>query len=116
MISSKRKRSKPRGYLILLRSALYVHAKDLLSLGCINRASLSASAAVQALVSVDHVLAVLLGNCIYGASVSASAASDAIVRNLVCHWKYTSVKIVCYILSHLSEKRNSFLKKSYKIL
>ena len=44
-----------------------------------------ASAAVDASVSVDNVLAVTLGNCVYGAAISASAASDALVRNYVCH-------------------------------
>ena len=48
-------------------------------------ASVSARAAAYALVSVDNVLAVTLGNATGGATLSASATSDALVRNLVCH-------------------------------
>ena len=53
--------------------------------GSAYRAGASASAAANAGVSVDNVLAVTLGNCVYRTSLSASAASDAIVRNYVCH-------------------------------
>lgn len=57
-----------------------------LSLGrSANRAGACASAAANASVSVDNVLAVTLGNCVYRTSLSASAASDAIVRNYICH-------------------------------
>ena len=53
--------------------------------GSAYRAGASASAAANAGVSVDNVLAVTFRNCLNGALSSASAASDAIVRNYVCH-------------------------------
>ena len=52
---------------------------------CSNRASACSRTARNALVSVDNVLAVTLGNATGGATLSASATSDALVRNLVCH-------------------------------
>ena len=57
----------------------------LLSLGSLNGASVCARAAVDALVSVDLVLAVSLVDSLGGAVLSASAAGDAIIANLVCH-------------------------------
>ena len=53
--------------------------------GSANRAGVCTRAASNALVCVDNVLAISLGNARYGASVSASAASNALVSNLVCH-------------------------------
>ena len=58
---------------------------ELLSLGSIHRAGVSASAAIDALVSVDYVYAVTFRDCFSGAVLSASAAGNAIIRNLVCH-------------------------------
>ena len=58
---------------------------ELVSLRSVNRASVCAGAAVDALVSVDYVLAVALSDSLSGAVLSASAARDAIVGNLVCH-------------------------------
>ncbi len=54
-------------------------------------ASICASAAGDALVSVNNELAVTLGNASYGATVSTCTARDAFVRNLVCHIKNTSI-------------------------
>jgi hypothetical protein len=77
---------KGEGYhppaLILLRLI-----SKLFSLGSANRANSFASAAVEALVSVDNVLAVLFRNSSYGAFAFASAASETFVNiNLVCHY------------------------------
>lgn len=58
---------------------------ELLSLGSIYRAGVSASAAINALVSVDYVCTVTLGDGFNRAVLSASAAGNAIIRNLVCH-------------------------------
>ena len=60
--------------------------------GSTNGASRSASAAIDAIVSVDHELAVLFGNSGNGAFVSASAASDAFIRNLISHSMYLLFK------------------------
>ena len=57
----------------------------LLSLSCRNRARVSAGTAINALVSVDLVLAVTLVDSFSGAVLCAVAARDAIVRNDVCH-------------------------------
>jgi hypothetical protein len=50
-----------------------------------NRAGTGAGAAIDAIVLIDNVLAVLFGDAAYGALVSASAAGDALIGNLVCH-------------------------------
>ena len=49
------------------------------------RTSVCARTAADALVSVDYVLAIALGDAAGGASVCASATADAFVRNFVCH-------------------------------
>ena len=60
--------------------------KDVLCfLGSTNRASLRASAAADANVCIDLVLAITLSNCLYGASLNASAAGYAIISNFVSH-------------------------------
>lgn len=63
----------------------------LFSLGSINRASTCTSAALDALICVDLVLTVCFSDAAYGTFVSTSTTSDAIIRNLICHFKYTSV-------------------------
>ena len=63
-------------------------------------ASVSARAAAYALVSVDNVLAITLGNATGGACISASATSDAFIRNLKCHNSKPPFSFgVTYILS-----------------
>ena len=59
----------------------------LLSNGSGYGASLCASAALDAFVSVNFVLAIAFLDSSYGTCVCASAASDAIVCDLVCHVK-----------------------------
>ena len=54
-------------------------------LGSADGAGFRAGAAVDALFSVDFVLAVAFGNGFDGALGRASAASDAGVSNFVCH-------------------------------
>ena len=93
-------------------SAFYVWA-ELVSLGSLNRASICARAAVNALVGIDNVLAVLLADSLNRALLSASAASDAIISNLVCHCD-TSVSCCGYIVSQIYQKENRFCKKSLK--
>ena len=56
--------------------------------GSTYRAGISASAALNALVSVDYILAVTLRNAAGGASVSASTASNAIIIDLESHGFY----------------------------
>ena len=57
---------------------------------CANRASASASAAVNTSVRVDDVLAVALRNRANRALTCAGTAADASARNYVCHGKSTS--------------------------
>ena len=64
---------------------------ELLSLGSIHRAGVSASAAIDALVSVDYVYAVTLRNSLYRTLSCTCAAADAIFVNLECHGYSTSV-------------------------
>ena len=68
----------------------------------------SASAAVNAGVSVDFVLAVAFADAAQGASVCANAAADASVGDNICH--SDTSKIDCMsILSCFSEKANEIL-------
>jgi len=48
-------------------------------------AGTSASTALDALFSVDLVLAVSLGDSFYGAGRCASATADASITNYICH-------------------------------
>ena len=59
-----------------------------LGLGSGNGADVSASAAVDAQIGIDLVLAVTLGDSVHRAALSASAASDASIGNLVSHDSY----------------------------
>ena len=52
---------------------------------CANRTSACASAALNALVGVDYVFAVALGDTTYGALALASTTSEAIIVNFVSH-------------------------------
>ena len=64
----------------------------LLSLGSANRAVALASAAVDALVSVNNILSIALGNSVSRAIVLANSAGDALIRNLVSHSSFSSLK------------------------
>lgn len=76
-------------------------------MGSANRAGACTSAAINASVSVDNILAVALRDSAYRTSISASAASDALVRNYICHscfppvlkswYKIPITKAVCLI-------------------
>ena len=59
--------------------------RKLVGSGCLNRTCVCASAALDALVCVDLVLAVAFNNSAYRASIYTSAARNASVGNLVCH-------------------------------
>jgi hypothetical protein len=58
---------------------------ELLLYGSANGARTGASAAADALVGIDHELAIALGDSIHGAIGSAGAAGDALVINNICH-------------------------------
>ena len=90
-------------------SAFYVWA-ELLSLGSLNRASICARTAVNALVGVNYVLAVLLADSLNGAFLSASAASDAIIS--ILYAIVTPPYVVVAILYHkFGKKEIGFAKK-----
>lgn len=63
-------------------------SRQLFSLRSFYRASISASSAVNAFVSVDNILTVYFGDTFCGASVCASAAADAFIIDLVCHFTH----------------------------
>ena len=52
---------------------------------CSYGTSVRAGTAADALVLVDNVLAIALGDAAHGTSIGASATADALIRNLVCH-------------------------------
>ncbi len=56
----------------------------LLLYGSTHRAGLGAGAAIDALIGVDHELAIAFGNRLHGAIGRASATADAIVGDFVC--------------------------------
>ena len=85
--------------------------KELLLCGSSYGTSICTAAAANALVSVDNVLAVALGNATGGASISASAASDALIRNLVCHVNNLRFFGHLYSITN-TEKIKSILEKS----
>ena len=53
--------------------------------GSAYRTSVGAGTAGNALVCVDNVLAVTLGDALLRTSVSTCTASDTLIGNLVCH-------------------------------
>jgi hypothetical protein len=57
----------------------------------VHGASVRASAAIDAGIRVDHILAVALRDRVHGAAIRASAASDAFISDNVSHG-YTSKK------------------------
>ena len=72
-------------------------AKELFLSRCSYRASICTSAAADAFISVDNVLAVAFGNARGGAAVCTSATADALIGNLVCHLEIPPFSF-CYIL------------------
>ena len=56
-----------------------------LKLNGLNRAGAGAGAALDALLSVDHVLVIAFGDDAQGAGVGAGAALDAVVGNGISH-------------------------------
>ena len=56
----------------------------LLLSGSAYRASIRASAAFDALIGIDHELAIAFGNGLHRAFGRAGAAADAVVGNFVC--------------------------------
>ena len=76
--------------------------------------SVSAAAAAYAIVSVDNVLTVALGDAAGRASISASAARNALIGNLISHLENLQKIISIYILAYLFEKSRGFSKKVVK--
>ena len=60
---------------------------ELFLCGSTNGAYVCAVTARDALISIDHVLAITLGNARGGATVCACATSDALITNLESHCK-----------------------------
>ena len=65
-----------------------------------NGANLCASAAINAGVSVNYILAVALGNSLYGAAICAGAAGDAVITNYICHIKVPPFYYFYYIVTY----------------
>ena len=65
-----------------------------------HRAVLGASAAVDAGVSVDDVLAVAFGNSLNGAVVNTGAAANASISNFVSH----DFPSICFVMSIVMER------------
>ena len=79
------------------------------------RTCICARTAADALVSVNNVFAVTLGNATGRASVGACAAADALVRNLVCH--LTNLHFSYRVYSIIFMKKIKYiLKKTTKNL
>ena len=83
--------------------------------GCANRASTCASAALNALASVDYVLAVAFSDATDGALGLTAAASDAIIVDDVSHGYYTSYVYGLYLFYHTFYKNQVFFRKMVKL-
>jgi hypothetical protein len=96
---------------------MYSDRPRLFSCGSGHRASLCASTALDALVSVDLVLAIAFLDCVYRASLCASTASNALIGNLVCHFSVpplvnviaVSIRYLLYCIT-INQKCKSKLK------
>ena len=73
-----------------------------------------ASAALYALISIDNVLTVALGDSINRALACACAASNALIGNLVCHCDIPPINIDEIILSYFEKKSRFFCKIQQK--
>lgn len=82
-----------------IRSAVFFVSVKLFSLGCSDGASICTSAAIDAGISVDYILAVALRDSLYGAALCASAARDAGIVNNICHFYVPPFFIVKNIVS-----------------
>ncbi len=65
---------------------MFLPKEKLFLSGCANRTCVCARAAANALVSVDYVFAITLGNATGRASVYTCTTADALIGNLVCHF------------------------------
>ena len=88
-------RGLPQKNKLPIDSAAYpISFVQLFSLGCSYGAGICASAAVDALGSVDSVN-VTGRDSLYGAAVCASAASDALISiDLISHWSCSSLYVI----------------------
>ena len=83
----QQKSSRPYGKLLITCQVLAL-------LGSANGAGTGASAAGNAGICIDNVLAIALRDSGNGALFDASAASDALISDDICHDLYTS-KFFC---------------------
>ena len=56
-------------------------------------ASISAGAAIDAGIGVDHILAIALGDSAHGAGIGAGAAAHASVADDIGHWKHLQISM-----------------------
>ena len=87
----------------------------LFSLGSAHGANVSASAAFDALISIDDVLAVAFLDGVHGAFALASAAADAFSRNLQSHNQYLHMLLhICafsYHITIMNKNQGKYTKK-----
>jgi hypothetical protein len=84
--------------------------------GSANRACACTATAANALICVDYVLAVTLGNATGGACISASAAGDAFIGNLVSHCKYLHKKLFqIYSITFILKIKRIFQKSEKEV-
>ncbi len=92
------------------RGRLSFRINLLLLCGRSYRTSICTATAADALISVDNILAVTLGNATGGTCVSACAARDALIGNLVCHSLIPPFLYATYIVACFFEKSRVNLK------
>ena len=66
--------------------------------GSLDGTYAGAGAALDALVGIDLILAVALGNCVYGTFGCASAAGNASIGDTISHGIYLHVVILRHIV------------------
>ena len=98
----------------VVTAASFCVKRKLFLSGSVYGTSVSAATAAYAIVSVDNVLTVALGDAAGRASISASAARNALIGNLISHLENLQKIISNYILSYLFKKSRVFSKKVVK--
>ncbi len=96
-------------------TAAFSDVKEKLFLsGSVYGASISTAATAYAIISVDNVLAVTLGDAAGRASVSASAARNALIGNLISHLEKPPKNYFHLYFSISFEKIKYIFKKNTK--
>ena len=110
-----------KGVVAMQQPQWSVIYSELFLSGSANGANICAVTAGDALISIDFVLAITLGNATGGATVCACATSDALITNLESHCKFLRKnfwrgKSRIYIVAYICKKSRVFRKKNKNLI